>query len=147
MRLKDTHCEIEGQHILDYLNDLRVVKYNYKCDAEDGCCEPQVGMIAQEVNRLYKDLGLKKNYNPAHPYSMEHPEEEPIQTVCGDEIAYLAMAAIKAQNQQIIELQDTAAAQQSELASLKDEVAKLKGTVKDAIAVIKSMDAKIKNLT
>ena len=133
-RLKDIHGEIEGSVVLDSLDKMRVVRFNYKCDAEDHeneeregreeRCAPRIGMVAQEVNALYEGLGLRKNYSLAHPYNAEHPDEEPVGAVCGDEIAYLALVCAK---------------------ELKKESKELREGLRKTIEVVKGLSTRLKS--
>ena len=125
---------------MDSLDKMRVVRFNYKCDAEDHenedregregreereeHCAPRIGMVAQEVNALYEGLGLRKNYSLAHHYNAEHPDEEPVGAVCGDEIAYLALVCAK---------------------ELKKENKELREGLRKTIEVVKGLSTRLKS--
>jgi uncharacterized protein YdcH (DUF465 family) len=142
-RLKNVHGPLTGA--LEALDQMRVVRYNYKCDEEDD--EVRLGMIAQEVNGAYETLGLRKHYSEAHPYNAEHPDEEKIQTVSGDEMAYLALACMKELKEEIevlraenAELKSRLDKHASVIKRLNDDVGGIKddvGGIKDDVATIK----------
>lgn len=58
IRLKKVHSEVDG--VLDRLDRLRLVRYNFKCDVGEDAREPRLGMIAQDVNELYGELGSRR---------------------------------------------------------------------------------------
>lgn len=140
-RVKKIHCEIEG--VLDKVEKLRVVKYNYLCDEEEGRCEPRIGLIAQEVNGLHEELGIKKNFCVAHPESIKNPDE-PIQTVCGDEVAYLAIAAIKEMREELREARGENKELREEVAATKKENAELREGLRKTMEVVKGLSNRLK---
>lgn len=135
--------------ILDALSDYELYEYHY-IDADDIENTPKI--VGPTTQSFYGSFGSFINKQAqTRKYTGAWDKEGNLLSKClqvDDEIEMLderdektAMwLVMKAMKEEIDTLRE-------ELGSLKDELQKVKGTLKDSIAVIKSMDSKIKNLT
>nr|QYA18701.1 glycosidase [Clandestinovirus] len=91
-RLKTAVDEFEYEAILPCFERVPVYRYKYKTDDES--YPLRTGFYADDFNSAFEGY-VERQLNKDHPYSVEHPEESPIETYSFGDLSQVNFAGIR----------------------------------------------------